>query len=388
MTLTPSKALQKAALNHKRNKAQDNTEALDQLTSDFSYEKDQSEYWNPERYSLLYGTPLWNEASAAERIQLNHLYWVAYYSQIISAEIATIFFNQTCAASLYTVEGFRSICDMLDLESSQERAHINAFYNISRATEEAIFGKTIFSYPMKSPYSDTMIFSQSNAIKTMVRNWLLKYFTLLSSSSVFIGCQYFTVRGLRTLNGKMVQHKLSQYYSQHADKETAPAPAKVSFHHFCDESYHFNSSLILSKDVIKVIPAPTRFERFVMNSSLFGCQKDHEYFSSAVNGIFWYEPALFKHIYQMLRSKLFNMNHEDANNMMFRCFAQENEGAHLAKQTHQEAIVSYESYLEELDYIDPRVKTMNVMKRSTLERYYRINRRALARFFADEKNYA
>ncbi len=380
-----SKALQKAALNHKRNVEQDNTEALDQLTKDFVYERDQGEYWNPERYSLLYGTPLWNEASPSVKVKLNQLYWVAYYSQIISAEIATIFFNQTCAASLYTVDGFRTICDMLDLESSQERAHINAFHKISRATEEAIFGKSIFSYPMKSPYSDTMIYSDTNAIKTMVRNWLLKYFTLLSSSSVFIGCQYFTVRGLRTLNGKMVQHKLSQYYTQHAAKEQAPAPAKVSFHHFCDESYHFNSSLILSKDVIKIIPAPTRFERLVMNSSLFGCQKDHEHFSSTVNGIFWYEPALFSSIYQMLRSQLFQMSHDEAKQMMYRCFAEENEGAHLAKQTHQEAIASYESYLAELDYVDPKVKEMRVMKRSTLERYYANNRRALKRFFSKEQ---
>jgi hypothetical protein len=149
MSLPLPKPLQKALLNHKRNKAQDNTEALDSLTHSFDYQSNAAEYWNPEHFSLLYGTPLWNEASKEERIKLNHLYWVGYYSQIISAEIATIFYNQTCAAALYTVDGFRTICDMLDLESSQERAHINAFYNISRATELGIYGKTVFSYPMK-----------------------------------------------------------------------------------------------------------------------------------------------------------------------------------------------------------------------------------------------
>ncbi|MFH7029315.1 MAG: hypothetical protein ACHBN1_28960 [Heteroscytonema crispum UTEX LB 1556] len=41
---------------------------------------------------------------------------MAYYSQIISAEIATIFFNQISAAGLYAPEDFRLVCDTLDLE--------------------------------------------------------------------------------------------------------------------------------------------------------------------------------------------------------------------------------------------------------------------------------
>ena len=275
---------------------------------------------------------------------------------------------------------------MLDLESSQERAHINAFQKISFATEEAIFGERIFSYPMKSPYSDTMIYSDTNAIKSMVRNFLLKYFTLLSSTSVFIGCQYFTVRGLRTLKGKLVQHQLSQFYSKHPNKEESPAPAKVSFHHFCDESFHFNSSLILSKDVIKMIPKPTSFERLLMNRGLYGCQKDHENFSATINGIFWYEPALFSAVYKILRSRVFGMGHADAKDMMYKCFTQENQGVQEAHRTHKLATSAYEAYLDDLDYVDPAVKKLSLMKQSTVERYLKINRRALPRFFAGNKH--
>ncbi len=36
-------------------------------------------------FSLLYGTPLWEQADSGQRVKLNQLYWVAYYSQIISA---------------------------------------------------------------------------------------------------------------------------------------------------------------------------------------------------------------------------------------------------------------------------------------------------------------
>ena len=69
-------------------------------------------------------------------------------------------------------------------------------------------------------------------------------------NNTFLACQYFTVRGVRTLNGKLVQHKLSNYYQKHPHPEAAPIPAKVSYYHFMDESFHFNSSTIISHDVI------------------------------------------------------------------------------------------------------------------------------------------
>src|SRR5262245_22392551 len=101
----------KLELNYRRNKTQDNTASIDSLAAAFRYEDCQHMYWNPERFSLLYGTPLWEQATATQRIILNQLYWVAYYAQIISAEIATIFFNQTSAAGLYALEDFRLVCD-------------------------------------------------------------------------------------------------------------------------------------------------------------------------------------------------------------------------------------------------------------------------------------
>ena len=114
-------------LNLASNREHDATELIDACGRDFSYESCRDEYWNPEEFSLLYGTRFWEQASQAERVLLNQLYWVAYYSQIISAEIATIYLNQCAAAGLYAVEDFRIVCDNLDFESSQERSHIDAF---------------------------------------------------------------------------------------------------------------------------------------------------------------------------------------------------------------------------------------------------------------------
>ena len=143
------KTYKRLELNFQRNRKQDHTALLDQASAAFDYAKCRDSYWNPEPFSLCYGTPIWDEASPSQRVILNQLYWVAYYSQIISAEIATIFFNQTSAAGLYALEDFRIVCDTLDLESMQERAHINAFKKVSDAVEHALFGKRIFSYAMR-----------------------------------------------------------------------------------------------------------------------------------------------------------------------------------------------------------------------------------------------
>ena len=160
-----SKTYRRLELNTQRNKQQDNGPELDQLSQKFSYEACKDQYWNPEPFSLLYKTPLWEQSSPSQRIKLNQLYWVAYYSQIISAEIATIFFNQTSAASLYGMEDFRVVCDTLDLESMQERAHINAFKKVSEDFEAAVFGKRVFTYPMRTPYVETMIYHYINRVK-------------------------------------------------------------------------------------------------------------------------------------------------------------------------------------------------------------------------------
>ncbi|WP_199246633.1 P-aminobenzoate N-oxygenase AurF [[Phormidium] sp. ETS-05] len=367
-------------INYTRNKKQDHTQLLDAAAAAFSYEDCRDEYWNPEEFSLFYGTPLWEQASPSQRVILNQLYWVAYYSQIISAEIATILFNQTSAAGLYALEDFRLVCDMLDLESAQERAHINAFKTVSNQVESALFGQRIFSYPMRGPFAETMIFADTNALKAWWKKLQLRAFGMLSSDNAFLACQYFTVRGLRTLNGKLVQHKLSNYYQHHPDKDNAPIPAKISYYHFMDESFHFNSSTIVGHDVVKCLKQPTEFEKFAANLGLKGCQKDHYNFSVAINGIFWYDPALYPAIYQVLRSPVFGMDDAEAKQMMRLCFTEESDGLHRSYQTHREAVASYQAYLEKVDYAWSVNKEMSLMAANSIPKYLATQKRALAKF--------
>ncbi|MCT7956264.1 P-aminobenzoate N-oxygenase AurF [Laspinema palackyanum] len=380
--LEHEKIYRKLQLNYHRNQQQDQTASIDQAAGKFSYPNCQQEYWNPEEFSLLYGTPLWDQSTPTQKLILNHLYWVAYYSQIISAEIATILFNQTSAAGLYAQEDFRLVCDMLDLESAQERAHINAFKTISEQVEAALFGKRIFTYPMRGPYTETMVHADTNALKTWWKQLQLRYFGMLSSGNTFLACQYFTVRGLRTLNGKLVQHKLSQYYQHHPDQENAPIPAKISYYHFLDESFHFNSSTLLSHEVVNCLKKPTPFEAFVANLGLRGCQKDHANFSVAINGIFWYDPALYSAIYELLRSPVFAMSDPDAKQMMQECFTKETEGLHRSYQTHQEARASYQFYLEKVDYAWKSNREMSIMAATSIPRYLATQKKALSRRFS------
>ncbi len=361
-----------------RNRAQDNTEAMDELSERFRFEDAADRYWNPPEFSFLWGTPLWDGASPTQRLRLNQIFWVAYYSQIVSAEIATIFFNQICAAGLYQLEGFRSVCDTLDLETQQERAHIHAFRTVGARFEDAVFGRRLFTYEMRGPFVETMVHRRTGPANRFWRRLQLRAFTLAGSSSPFLACQYFTVRGLRTLNGKLIQHRMSLT----GETDDAPIPARLSRHHFLDESFHFDTSTTLSRDILKSLRAPGRLERLVANRGILGTQRDHYSFSSAVNGLFWWDPALFDKTWFILRSPLFGFSEIDARRMMERCFGEEHEGLHASLQSRAVALQSYREYLKPLAYVDETNRRMAHMEKNNVSRHLAGNRRALRRFFA------
>jgi hypothetical protein len=373
-------AVRKLELNLRRNLEQDHTALIDAAAKQFRYEDCRDEYWNPEKFSLLWGTPVWDQASAAQRVVLNQLYWVAYYAQIVSAEIATIFLNQVSAAGLYTLEDFRLVCDNLDLETKQERAHINAFKTVGEAVEHTLFGERLFTYPMRSLYDHTMVFADTGTARAFWRRLQIQAFTLLSSSNAFLGSQYLLIRGLRTLNGKQVQHQLSTYYTEHPDREHAPLPSAISYWHFMDESFHFNTSRLVGLEVPRALEAPTKFERWVVNRGVAGCQRHHFNISVVVNGIVWYEPATFPVIYKLFRSPVFGMEDREARAMLEKCFAQDSDGLVAAAQAHQVEADSYRAFVEPVAWLDPGNREMSTMRKNSAARYLARNRRSLARF--------
>jgi hypothetical protein len=305
---------------------------------------------------------------------------VAYYSQIISAEIATIFFNHIASTGLYAIEDFRIICDTLDLETKQERAHIQAFKSIGEAVEAELFGERLFTYPMRGPFAETMIFSEPGWGKQFWRKLQLQAYTLFSANYTFLASQYLLVRGLRTLNGKLIQHQLANYYTRHLDQENAPIPAAISYYHFMDESYHFNTSKLVGLDVVRSLNPPTAFEKWIINRGINGCQKDHYHFSTAIRGIFWYEPALFHIIYKLFRSSIFNMDDNEARQMLIACFAKESSGLQSSFDMHRTAVESYKVFVESANYLSPANREMRTMEKSSIPAYLNRNKHLLARF--------
>lgn len=374
------KTYKKIEMALKKSKELDQTANMDLAAKMFIFQDCAHVSWNPEAFSLMYGTHLWDQSTPEQRIKLNQLYWIAYYAQIVSAEIATIYFNQASAAALYGLQDFRVVCDTLDMESAQERAHINAFQTINEQFEMATFGERIFSYPMRGPFVKTMLYSDLNPFEEYWRQWQLKFYSMISSGNAFIGSQYFMVRGLRTLNGKIVQHQLSKFYTNHPDKEESPIPSKISYYHFIDESFHFNTSTVVAHDVMRSLPAPTAFESRIANMTLLGCQRDHFNFSTAINGIFWYDPALFQKIYKVLRSSLYAMDHKTALDVLEKSFCHESEGAQLSYETHRVARESYKEYLSDVSYASKQNKEMQLMGKNSLERHLKVNQQEYQKF--------
>ena len=140
-----------------------------------------------------------------------------------------------------------------------------------------------------------------------------------------------------------------------------------------DESFHFNTSSIISHEVVNSLPTANAFEKSIANMSLEGCQKDHYNFSTAINGIYWYDPALYPKIYKILRSKIYGMNHQEALEAIRKSFCQESEGANESRATHLESIESYKNYLADFKYVNKTNKDMNIMSKNSMEKHLKTN---------------
>ncbi|MBN3925508.1 MAG: P-aminobenzoate N-oxygenase AurF, partial [Nostoc sp. NMS4] len=85
-------------------------------------------------------------------------------------------------------------------------------------------------------------------------------------------------------------------------------------------------------------------------------------------------------IYRVLRSPIFEMSDKDAKEMMRRCFTEESEGLQRSFSTHQEAMKSYQVYVEKLDYIWQRNRNMSLMATNSISRYLETQKRAFQGF--------
>src|SRR5919202_5990565 len=115
-------------INYRRNTESDFTEKIEQLDKNFDYISNSEHYWSEPELSLLYGTPLYEEASPSQKRALNHLYWVTQYNQTAATEANAVLYNQVTAGVFSQISGYETLCQELDLETEQERHHIHAFH--------------------------------------------------------------------------------------------------------------------------------------------------------------------------------------------------------------------------------------------------------------------
>ncbi|HBB32529.1 MAG TPA: hypothetical protein DDZ80_14055 [Cyanobacteria bacterium UBA8803] len=127
-------------INYRRNTESDYTERIEELDQHFDYSSNSDYYWSEPELSLLYGTPLYDQASPSQKKALNHLYWVTQYNQTAATEANAVLYNQVTAGVFKNLGGYETLCQELELETAQERHHIHAFHMMGYKTKKALLG--------------------------------------------------------------------------------------------------------------------------------------------------------------------------------------------------------------------------------------------------------
>ncbi|NEQ88091.1 MAG: hypothetical protein F6K26_51525 [Moorea sp. SIO2I5] len=75
--------------NFRNNVNSDYTEKIKELDRSFTYSDHSQHYWSQPELSILYGTPLYEVASPAQKLALNHLFYVSQYNYAAYSERVT-----------------------------------------------------------------------------------------------------------------------------------------------------------------------------------------------------------------------------------------------------------------------------------------------------------
>ena len=394
---------------YRHNLDSDYTEKIEQLDKSFKYANNSDVYWSKPEQSLLYGTPLYEEASPTQKLALNHLHWFANYNYVADTETETVTFNQVTASVFNAIGGYETVAQELEFETTQEYVHIHAFRKIGLSTATALMGKSVLkeiykwhSYEMtlgKDRLANYKYYAARMLTKAMLRKqkqYYSQYLQELEAEEQFIGkkpttgvlgrgtapslqrffsfnwgggspflaCQYYVLRMMGNMTLKNMEHPIAKYYKKLANKdEFIPAPTAVSHYHFLDESFHTTMSQVLGKDMYKDFPSPTAYEKFVANLTIYMVQCGtlgglsgaftHRYFPD--------DCSLMALLYRLLQTPLFGMSASEAIIWLERCLCQEHDGFHLGAANHQRLWNEHRRFFEGLDYLWPVNREMRVM---------------------------
>jgi hypothetical protein len=399
-------------INYRSNAESDYTERIQELEKHFDYNDNKDYYWTSPEQSLLYGTPIYEQASESQKKALNHLYWVIQNNNTAASEVNTIIYNQVTAGVFETYGGYDILCDELELETSQEYHHVHAFQKIGHRTRTALLGKKgLFgihaqgkqdnkSESQKLSFSKVQDKALTFLAKAMLKKeefcsskylqelekkaerfpvpnqgsggrfaspTLLKFFTINWGSSPFLACHYYALRYVSNALLKSQEHPRSLHFKQQQRKgEYIPAPTAVSHYHFLDESFHTTTSQIVGHDMYKDFSKPTAYEQFVANVTVYLAQKNViNYHGGLTCGLparcFRDDVYFMSFIHKLLQSPIFEMSSQEALGWMEKSFCQEHPGFHVASKYHKGFVTDFQRFFGRLEYLWPVNREMRLI---------------------------
>ncbi len=396
---------------YRNNSASDYTEKIDELCQSFNYPSNSLHYWSDPQQSLLYASPLYEEASPNQKLALNHLHWFANYNYISNSETETVIFNQVTADVFSSQASLQTLVDELVLETEQEHYHIKAFRKIGLATAKALIGRQGLnallkwnSYKLtlgKEPIPTYQYRTLRSLAAIMHRKARLQYTSYLRNleaenqflfkaptagmlgrslnyslpiesflgfnwggGSLFMACHFYTIRIIANLYLKNMEHGIAKFYQKLKKRgEFIPTPTAVSRYHFLDESFHTSISQLLAKDAYRDFPQATAYEKFVANLAIYKMQQGTLGGISAVfpHRYFGDDCSVLELVYRVLQSSLFGMSDRDALYWVERCFCQEHQGFHEAVANRQRLLAELRRFFADFDYLWSVNRNMSLM---------------------------
>lgn len=422
---------------YQRNVDSDYTEKIEELDRSFSYSHNSSDYWGEPELSLLYGTPLYAEASPSQKKALNHLYWIKQYSQTAATEANAVLYNQVTAGVFANLGGYDTLCQELELETEQEHHHIHAFHRISAKTRRALLGKSTLKSPSlgKQPalknaltklapswnYDSSLLALRESTFRLATNKVMLRgqadyysqylreldsqgeslpaqttgllgqlaprsvqqFFTLNCGSSPFLACLFYATRYVANMALKNYEYRYVQYYRDlEKQGKNIPVPTAVSYYHLLDESFHTTTSQLIAKELYKDFPQPTAYEKAIANLTI------HRVQTVGLNGLSGGLPTVFKNdaafvlsFYQLLQSRLFEMSSSESIYWLEKCLCQEHDGFYSNLKYHQRLLSDLRRFFDGMDYLWPVNREMNIMAAGgSISRALQSNRKTLKQF--------
>jgi hypothetical protein len=407
-------------INYKNNLDSDYTEKMEELANSFDYASNSNHYWSEPELSLLYGTPLYEAASPSQKLALNHLYWTYQYDYIAASETSVTHYNSVTSGVFANLGGYEGLCLTLDRETEQEFTHIKTFQKTSLKIQTALFGKGLLgSNPGKgsqakkimpdplqqffktdkrksSPsdfeyrafrFINKMMMQNANYsyssylqdleakdqvipqslkgyIGTSVPRKFQKFLAFNWGSSPFLACQHYAYRFVGNHSLKNFEYRYSKYFRELDNQEKfIPTPTAISHYHLLDESFHTTTSQLISRDMYKDFPQPTAYEQAIANAVTYMMQKGFLGEMSGGMVTAYRRDAFFMpFFYKLLRSRIFEMSHQEALNWLEKCLCYEHEGFHVNAKYHQRLLTDILRFTTGLEYLWPINREMKIME--------------------------